>query len=92
MAAKLARSLSTVTVESANKFTSTLNRGTEVDTGGLTPVLRWRFKDLLGTSPYPRIVNADVTFQVVREGRLTAQKKGFVDVTEALSDARRAVG
>ncbi|MFD3737521.1 ABC transporter substrate-binding protein [Streptomyces sp. NPDC058629] len=76
----------------ANKVISALNRGTEVDTGGLTPVLRWRFKDLLGTSPYPRIVNADVTFQVVREGRLTAQKKGFVDVTEALSDARRAVG
>ncbi|MFI7238261.1 ABC transporter substrate-binding protein [Streptomyces cyaneofuscatus] len=76
----------------AGKVTSTLNRGTEVDTGGLTPVLRWRFKDLLGTSPYPRIVNADVTFQVVREGRLIAQKKGFVDVTEALSDARRAVG
>ncbi|MFJ8758928.1 ABC transporter substrate-binding protein [Streptomyces cyaneofuscatus] len=76
----------------ANKVTSALNRGTEVDTGGLTPVLRWRFKDLLGTSPYPRIVNADVTFQVVREGRLIAQKKGFVDVAEALSDARRAVG
>ncbi|MEW2067898.1 ABC transporter substrate-binding protein [Streptomyces sp. NPDC007346] len=76
----------------ANKVTSTLNRGTEVDTGGLTPVLRWRFKDLLGTSPYPRIVNADVTFQVVREGRLIAQKKGFVDVAEALSDARRTAG
>ncbi|MFD6798226.1 ABC transporter substrate-binding protein [Streptomyces cyaneofuscatus] len=76
----------------ANKVTSALNRGTEVDTGGLTPVLRWRFKDLLGTSPYPRIVNAYVTFQVVREGRLIAQKKGFVDVAEALSDARRAVG
>ncbi|NEE52387.1 flagellar motor protein MotA, partial [Streptomyces sp. SID8455] len=76
----------------ANKVTSSLNRGTEVDTGGLTPVLRWRFKDLLGTSPYPRIVNADVTFQVVREGRLIAQKKGFVDVAEALSDARRTVG
>lgn len=75
-----------------NKVTSSLNRGTEVDTGGLTPVLRWRFKDLLGTSPYPRIVNTDVTFQVVREGRLIAQKKGFVSVTEALSDARRAVG
>ncbi|CAM5500694.1 Lipoprotein OS=Streptomyces microflavus OX=1919 GN=Smic_46890 PE=3 SV=1 [Streptomyces microflavus] len=46
----------------------------------------------VGTSPYPRIVNADVTFQVVREGRLIAQKKGFVDVAEALSDARRTVG
>ncbi|ARF74405.1 ABC transporter substrate-binding protein [Streptomyces sp. NPDC012600] len=75
-----------------NKVASALNRGTEVDTGGLTPVLRWRFKDLLGTSPYPRIVNAEVTFQVVREGRLIAQKKGFVDVAEALSDARRTPG
>ncbi|MEI7030562.1 ABC transporter substrate-binding protein [Streptomyces pratensis] len=63
-----------------------LNRGTEVDTGGLTPTLRWRFRDLVGTSGHPRIVNTKVTFQVVREGRLTAQKKDFVDVTDVLTD------
>lgn len=74
----------------AGKVSTSLNRGTEVDTGGLTPVLRWRFKDMLGTAAYPRIVNGRVTFQVVREGRLVADRKGFVDVSEVLSDARGA--
>ncbi|MFG2624475.1 ABC transporter substrate-binding protein [Streptomyces sp. NPDC048473] len=71
----------------AGKLVSALNHGTPVDTGGLTPVLRWRFKDMLGSSAYPRIVNTRVTFQVVRDGRLIADKKGFVDVTQTLSDA-----
>ncbi|MFE7750395.1 ABC transporter substrate-binding protein [Streptomyces sp. NPDC057428] len=64
-----------------------LNRGTEVDTGGLTPPLRWRFQDVVGSREYARVVNAQVTFQVVRSGRLTAAKKGFVDVTDTLLDA-----
>ncbi|MCX5410860.1 ABC transporter substrate-binding protein [Streptomyces sp. NBC_00059] len=64
-----------------------LNRGTEVDTGGLTPVLRWRFQDMVGTAAYGRIVNGRVTFQVVRDGRLTSAKKGFVDITETLVNA-----
>ncbi|QNE75720.1 ABC transporter substrate-binding protein [Streptomyces finlayi] len=72
----------------AGKVSASLNRGTEVDTGGLTPVLRWRFKDMLGSSSYPRIINGRVTFQVVREGRLVADRKGFVDVSETLSDAQ----
>lgn len=71
------------------RITAALNRGVEVDTGGLTPTLRWRFGDLVGTSSYPRIVNTKVTFQVVRDGRLTAQRKGFVDVQETLTDAPR---
>lgn len=58
-----------------------------MDTGGLTPVLRWRFADMLGSSAYPRIVNRKVTFQVVRKGRLVAENKGFVDVTKTLADA-----
>lgn len=64
-----------------------LNRGTEVDTGGLTPVLRWRFQDAVGAPDYARVVNGQVTFQVVRNGRLTSAKEGFVDVTETLLDA-----
>lgn len=72
----------------AGSIVVSLNRGAEVDTGGLTPVLRWRWKDTLGSPEYPRIVNGQVTFQVVREGRLVAQRKGFVDVTETLLDAR----
>lgn len=69
------------------KITTALNRGVEVDTGGLTPVLRWRYEDMLGSSAYPRIVNRKVTFQVVRKGRLVAERKGFVDVTNTLSEA-----
>ncbi|MER6104232.1 ABC transporter substrate-binding protein [Streptomyces sp. NPDC001832] len=71
----------------AGKLTSALNHGTPVDTGGLTPVLRWHYEDALGSSAYPRIVNTEVTFQVVRDGRLVADKKGFVDVKKTLSDA-----
>ncbi|WP_031081652.1 ABC transporter substrate-binding protein [Streptomyces sp. NRRL WC-3549] len=65
-----------------------LNRGTRVDTGGLTPVLRWRYADMVGSAAYSRIANAQVTFQVVRDGRLVTERKGFVDVSETLVDAR----
>ncbi|MFE7108551.1 ABC transporter substrate-binding protein [Streptomyces sp. NPDC057575] len=69
------------------KLTSALNKGTPADTGGLTPVLRWGFTDVLGSSSYPRIVNTRVTYQVVRNGRLVADRKGFMDVSKTLSDA-----
>ncbi|MEV5159271.1 ABC transporter substrate-binding protein [Streptomyces sp. NPDC053728] len=72
----------------AGGISVSLNRGTEVNTGGLTPVLRWRFQDTVGTAAYGRIVNGQVTFQVVRDGRLTAEKEGFVDVTETLVNVR----
>ncbi|MEU8736853.1 ABC transporter substrate-binding protein [Streptomyces halstedii] len=65
-----------------------LNRGARVDTGGLTPVLRWRFADMVGSAAYSRIANGRVTFQVVRDGRLVTDRKGFVDVSETLVDAR----
>ncbi|MFE5481351.1 ABC transporter substrate-binding protein [Streptomyces sp. NPDC056527] len=74
-------------IESLDKDTITagavshaLDRGVQIDTGGLTPELRWRYEDMLGAPRFPRIVNHEVTFQVVREGRLVAQKPGFVDV------------
>ncbi|MFH8368596.1 ABC transporter substrate-binding protein [Streptomyces sp. NPDC018031] len=66
-----------------------LNRGPAVDTGGLTPALRWRFSDKLAVHHYPRIVNANVTYQVVRNGRLVAVRDGFVDVSETLADFSR---
>ncbi|MGW3166409.1 ABC transporter substrate-binding protein [Streptomyces sp. NPDC001142] len=71
----------------AGKVVGALGHGPRIETGGLTPPLRWRFSDTLGSSAYPRIVNSKVTFQVVRDGRLVEDKKGFVDVAETLSDA-----
>ncbi|MFJ6463828.1 ABC transporter substrate-binding protein [Streptomyces sp. NPDC091387] len=69
------------------KITKALDKGIRVDTGGLTPELRWRYEDMLGSDAYPRIVNSKVTFQIVRDGKLVADKKGFVDVTKTLADA-----
>ncbi|WP_351226988.1 ABC transporter substrate-binding protein [Streptomyces sp. NPDC002133] len=67
-----------------------LDGGVRVDTGGITPPLRWRYEDMLGTPGFPRVVNRSVTFQVVRDGRLVAQKQGFVDVSTTMRDSPTA--
>jgi hypothetical protein len=61
-----------------------LDRGDTVATGGLTPELNWGYDNMLAARDFPRIVNAKVTYQRVREGRLVAVHKGFVDVEETL--------
>ncbi|MGW8766301.1 ABC transporter substrate-binding protein [Streptomyces sp. NPDC055815] len=71
----------------ARQITHALDRGERVDTGGLTPSLRWKYEDLLGAPGFTRIVNHEVTFQVVRQGQLVAQKPGFVDVAETVLSA-----
>ncbi|MEU7058901.1 ABC transporter substrate-binding protein [Streptomyces sp. NPDC046197] len=71
----------------ADTVRRTLDGGLEVATGGLTPRLHWRFQDLLASVGFPRLVNADVTLQVVRQGRLESATNGFVDVTKTLEDA-----
>ncbi len=67
------------------RISDALDDGVRVETGGLTPTLRWHYEDMLGTPGFPRIVNSSVTFQAVREGRLVAQRPGFVDVSRTLS-------
>lgn len=64
-----------------------LDDGLQVTTGGLTPTLRWRFEDLLSVVGFPRLVNAQVTLQVVRDGRLIAARKGFINTTKLLESA-----
>ncbi|ANW21900.1 ABC transporter substrate-binding protein [Streptomyces clavuligerus] len=70
-------------------ITRALDGGLRVSTGGLTPELRWEFDDMFGAPDFPRIVNLRVTFQVVREGRLVAQREGFVDVRDPLTESVR---
>ncbi|MGW0499168.1 ABC transporter substrate-binding protein [Streptomyces sp. NPDC003007] len=71
----------------ADTVTQALDDGLKVSTGGLTPTLQWQFQDKLAAVGFPRLVNANVTLQVVREGRLVSARKGFVDTTKALQDA-----
>jgi ABC-type branched-subunit amino acid transport system substrate-binding protein len=72
---------------SADTVAEALDDGLRVSTGGLTPTLRWRFQDKLAAVGFPRLVNANVTLQVVRDGRLVSARKGFVDTTKTLQDA-----
>ncbi|MFF5371742.1 ABC transporter substrate-binding protein [Streptomyces sp. NPDC013187] len=72
---------------SADTVAEALDDGLQVSTGGLTPTLRWRFQDKLAAVGFPRLVNADVTLQVVRDGRLVSARKGFVDTTRTLENA-----
>ncbi|MEU6766847.1 ABC transporter substrate-binding protein [Streptomyces sp. NPDC046853] len=73
---------------SARTLRRALDQGLRVETGGLTPTLRWRFKDMLAARDFPRLVNADVTFQQVRDGRLVPARKDFVNVSKTLEGVR----
>lgn len=66
-----------------------LDDGLRVETGGLTPPLSWRYEDTIAARDLPRLVNAHVTFQVVRDGRLVAADAGqdSVDVSPILEQA-----
>jgi ABC-type branched-subunit amino acid transport system substrate-binding protein len=72
---------------SADAITGALDDGLEIDTDGLTPTLRWTFAADLASVGFPRLVNTDVTLQVVRQGRLVSARKGFLDTTGTLSEA-----
>lgn len=71
----------------AQAIRNTLDNGMRVTTGGLTPPLTWRFEDLIAAAGFPRLINPEVTFQVVRKGRLVAARQGFVNVEKTLVDA-----
>ncbi|MEU1305445.1 ABC transporter substrate-binding protein [Streptomyces shenzhenensis] len=75
---------------SADSVRRTLNSGFKVGTGGLTPALSWpqQGQGKLASVGLARLVNTDVTLQVVREGQLAAAKDGgVVDVTKTLLNA-----
>ncbi|MGW5237059.1 ABC transporter substrate-binding protein [Streptomyces nodosus] len=74
---------------SARTVRSALDSGLQIDTGGLTPPLRWRFQDLTAVVDFPRLVNSDVTLQVVRRGRLVSARQGFVNVAKTLESTAR---
>lgn len=64
-----------------------LDNGLKVTTGRLTPTLSWRYEDLIAAVDFPRLVNAHVTFQVVRKGQLASERNGFIDVSKTLETA-----
>ncbi|MCS0600353.1 ABC transporter substrate-binding protein [Streptomyces sp. LP11] len=77
----------------ADSVRRALNGGLRVSTGGLTPDLRWPYEGKLAGVGFSRLVNADVTLQVVRDGKLVAAGKGIggpdgiADMTATLQHA-----
>jgi ABC-type branched-subunit amino acid transport system substrate-binding protein len=65
-----------------------LDSGDSLDTGGATPPLDWGMGSMLPSAESPRLTNTWVTFQEVKDGRLTEQQSGFVDVRWVLTGRR----
>lgn len=61
-----------------------LDKANGISTGGLTPDLGWRNENMLPVPGHPRMVNAKVVYQVVKDGRLVAARTGFVDMAATL--------
>lgn len=73
---------------SADTVRRALDDGVKVNTGGLTPTLQWSSRDdNLASVGLARLVNANVTLQIVRKGVLVSAKKGFFDMTRTLENA-----
>lgn len=79
---------------SADSVRHTLDKDLKVYTGGLTPTLHWPYEGKLAGLGLPRLVNADVTLQVVEDGKLVEAKKspgsgfdGITDMTSTLQGA-----
>ncbi|OEV05116.1 ABC transporter substrate-binding protein [Streptomyces oceani] len=78
----------TVTAEALR---TVLDEGEALETGGLTPKLRWHYEDLLSAHDYPRLVNTHATYQRVRNGQVSTLPEGpdgFVDVEKSLENKR----
>ncbi|WP_329383932.1 ABC transporter substrate-binding protein [Streptomyces sp. NBC_01351] len=75
---------------SSRKVARALNQAQAVKTGGLTPDLSWRYQDMRAVTGFPRIVNGQVTFQIVQTGRLVAQPgMQSLDMTSTLEQTPR---
>ncbi|MEU9041896.1 MULTISPECIES: ABC transporter substrate-binding protein [unclassified Kitasatospora] len=84
VAQKLAEAGKPVT---SKTVTGLLDAGEGIDTG-VTPPLSWGTTNMLPSTESPRLVNTWVTYQVVKNGRMTLQQPGFVDVRWVLTGGR----
>jgi ABC-type branched-subunit amino acid transport system substrate-binding protein len=85
--AKVLRAMGQGAPVTASSVQKALDHTTGLSTGGLTPDLGWTDDDLLDIPDHARLVDSEVTYQVVRQGRLVQQGTGFVDVAATLRKA-----
>jgi hypothetical protein len=61
-----------------------LDHTTHLSTGGLTPDLGWTDADMKSVPEHARMVNTEVSYQVIKNGRIVAARPGFIDLTATL--------
>jgi len=81
---EVARQVGRKTKIDADSLQRALNATSRLSTGGLTPDLGWTDANMRAIPAHPRMSNPTVVYQVVRDGRLTRQRPGFVDLTTTL--------
>lgn len=89
--AKVVRAMDEGTRVTSTSVEKAFDHTTALSTGGLTPELGWTDADLLDLPDHSRLGDAQVTYQVVRNGQLVQQSGGFVDVTHTLREATGAL-
>jgi ABC-type branched-subunit amino acid transport system substrate-binding protein len=82
--AKVVRAMDGKDAVTADGVRRALDATSHLSTGGLTPDLGWADTDFPHIPNHTRMVNATVTYQVVRQGRLVSARPGFVDLTSTL--------
>lgn len=64
-------------------FLAAANKAKRVDTGGMVPVLDFTKEWTDGLEGFNRVFNRKVTFQTVKNGKITTYKPGFFDLSNA---------
>ncbi|SCE45239.1 amino acid/amide ABC transporter substrate-binding protein, HAAT family [Streptomyces sp. DvalAA-14] len=81
---KVVRAMDPKTQLNATNVQRAMDRTTKLSTGGLTPDLGWTDDDAKSVPQHARMVNTQVTYQQIVNGRLVAARPGFVDLTSTL--------
>lgn len=84
---KVLRAMDKDTAVTTDSVQKALDRTTGLSTGGLTPDLGWTDSDLHNIPGHNRMVDTEVTYQVVRQGKLVQDGPGFVDEAATLKKA-----
>jgi ABC-type branched-subunit amino acid transport system substrate-binding protein len=82
--AKVVRAMDPRTAVTAESLQRALDHTSHLSTGGLTPDLGWTDQDMKQIPEHARMVNTDVTYQRITNGRLVSARPGFVDLTATL--------
>ncbi|MFC4033649.1 ABC transporter substrate-binding protein [Streptomyces polygonati] len=85
---KVVRAMDRKTELNAANVQRAMDHTSQLSTGGLTPDLGWTAGDMKSIPQHARMVNTEVSYQRIANGRLVAVRPGFVDLTATLRTER----